>query len=145
MFKAQAGFANLDELSDAQPQGIEQALEGVENRINYARLLSTTGDKQKAQEYYRLAWESDPDFPRLALEYGYLLDELGQRAEAGRLYNHAWNSGRRNEMITAAKLLSRMAYAGGNGDAAIMWVRRALEIAPGDEELLKLLHRLEGH
>ncbi len=129
-------------------EAFEEALrldpEGVENRINYARLLSRSGDRQRAREYYGMAWESDPDFPRLALEYGYLLDEMGQRAEAGRLYNHAWNSGRRNEMITAAKLLSRMEYAGGNGEAAIMWVRRALEVAPGDEELLKLLHRLEG-
>ena len=29
-----------------------------------------------------LAWKTDPDFPRLALEYGYLLDELGMRADA---------------------------------------------------------------
>lgn len=118
--------------------------ESVENRINFARVLSRAGEKERAREYYALAWEAAPDFPRLALEYGYLLDELGMRAEAGAMYNHAWNSGRGNEMIVACKLLSRMAYAEGDGDAARMWVRRALEIAPGDKELLDLLRRLEG-
>lgn len=133
-----------DRALEAFAEALKLDPDSVENRINYARVLSRTGDKERAREYYGLAWESDPDFPRLALEYGYLLDELGMRAEAGILYNHTWNSGRRNEMITACKLLSRMAYAEGNGDAAIVWVRRALEIAPGDEELLKLLQRLES-
>lgn len=118
--------------------------DSVENRINFARALSRTGKKERAQEYYELAWKTDPDFPQLALEYGYLLDELGMRIEARTLYNHAWNSGRRNEMIVACKLLSRMAYAEGRGDAAIMWIRRALELAPGDKEILTLLQRLEG-
>jgi Tfp pilus assembly protein PilF len=118
--------------------------DSVENRINFARVLSRTGEKERAREYYELAWEAAPDFPRLALEYGYLLDELGMRIEARTLYNHAWNSGRRREMIVAAKLLSRMAYAEGRGDAAIMWIRKALELVPGDKELLQLLQRIEG-
>jgi Tfp pilus assembly protein PilF len=118
--------------------------ESVENRINFARALSRAGEKDRAREYYELAWEAAPDFPRLALEYGYLLDELGMRAEAWKLYNHAWNSGRKNEMIVACKLLSRIAYAEGDGAAAIMWIRRALELVPGDEELLDLLQRIEG-
>jgi Tfp pilus assembly protein PilF len=117
---------------------------GVENMINYARVLSRADRKQEARRYYQRAWEAAPDFPRLALEYGYLLDGMGKRAEAGTMYNHAWNSGRRNEKITACKLLSRMAYAEGDVSTAIMWVRRALDLAPGDEELLKLLDRLEG-
>ena len=118
--------------------------ESVENRINLARALSRAGKNEEAREYYALAWKAAPDFPRLALEYGYLLDEMGMRAEAGALYNQAWNSGRRSEMIVACKLLSRMAYAEGDGDTARMWIRRALELVPGDEELLRLLQRLEG-
>jgi hypothetical protein len=118
--------------------------ESVENMINLARALSRAGQKERAAGYYRLAWESAPDFPRLALEYGYLLEELGMRSEARTLYDQAWRSGRRNEMITACKLLSRMAYSEGRVDEAIMWVRRALELAPGDEDLLGLLQRLEG-
>jgi Tfp pilus assembly protein PilF len=118
--------------------------ESVENMINLARGLSRAGDSRGAGKYYRLAWETDPDFPRLALEYGYLLDEEGKREEAVRLYNHAWNSGSRNEKITAAKLMSRMAYAAGDRETAIDWIRKALEIAPGDKELLRLLKMLEG-
>jgi tetratricopeptide (TPR) repeat protein len=118
--------------------------EGIENRINYARVLSRSGDREGARKYYGLAWESDPDYPRLALEYGYLLEELGMREDAKTLYNHAWNSGRRSEMITAAKLLSRISYAEGDVGTAVMWIKKALELVPGDEDLLKLLQRIEG-
>ena len=133
-----------DKAMDAFSEALRLDPGSVENRINFARVSSRTGEKERAREYYALAWETAPDFPRLALEYGYLLDELGMRTEARTLYNHAWNSGRRNEMIVACKLLSRMEYAEGQGGAAIMWIRRALELVPGDEELLKLLQRLEG-
>jgi tetratricopeptide (TPR) repeat protein len=133
-----------DKALEAFTKALEFDPGSIVNRINMARVLSRSGEKERAAEYYRLAWEEDPGFPHLALEYGYLLDELGKRAEAKRLYKDAWKSGRRNEMITACKLLSRMAYTQGNVDEAITWIRRALEIAPGDEGLLKLLHGLEG-
>ncbi len=133
-----------DRALEAFSEALRLDPDSVENRINFARVLSRTEKKERAREYYELAWEASPNFPRLALEYGYLLDELGMRIEARKLYNHAWNSGRRSEMIVACKLLSRMAYAEGRGDAAIMWIRRAIELVPGDEELLKLLQRLEG-
>ncbi len=133
-----------DKAMEAFSEALRLDPESVENRINFARVLSRAGDREQAREHYELAWKAAPDFPRLALEYGYLLDELGMRAEARVLYNHAWDSGRRNEMVTACKLLSRIAYAEGDGDAAIKWIRRALELVPGDEELLGILQRLEG-
>ena len=138
------GEGREDRALEAFSEALRLDPDSAENRINFARVLSRTGEKDRAREYYALAWETSPDFPRLALEYGYLLDEQGMRFEARTLYNHAWNSGRRGEMIVACKLLSRIAYAEGRGDEAIMWIRRALELVPGDEELLKLLQRLEG-
>ncbi len=138
------GEGREDRALEAFSEALRLDPDSVENRINFARVLSRTGEKERAREYYELAWEAAPDFPRLALEYGYLLDELGMRTEARTMYNQAWNSGRRREMFVACKLLSRMAYAEGRGDEAIMWIRKALEIVPGDEELLKLLQSLEG-
>jgi tetratricopeptide (TPR) repeat protein len=133
-----------DMAMEAFSEALRLDQDSVENRINFARILSRTGEKERARENYELAWKAAPEFPRLALEYGYLLDELGMRAEARTLYNHAWNSGRRREMYTAAKLLSRMAYAEGRGGEAVMWIRKALEVFPGDKELLELLQSIEG-
>jgi hypothetical protein len=115
----------------------------VVNVINYARALSRTGNKKGALEHYRRAWEKQPDFPNLALEYGFLLDEAGMRDEARKLYNQAWRSGRRNEMITACKQLSWMALVEEDREGAIMWIERALELAPGDRDLLKILESLK--
>lgn len=111
-------------------------------RINYARALRLAGDREGAREHYAAAWRLDRDFPKLALEYGSLLEELGERREAQRLYYAAWESTRRYDRILACKLLSRAAYAEGRIDEAGMWIERALEIAPGDEELMQLRERL---
>jgi tetratricopeptide (TPR) repeat protein len=116
----------------------------IENRINLARALNSTGDREGARRQYGTAWKTDPDFPMLAVEYGYLLEELGMRGEAESLYNHAWSSGRKREMIVAAKLLSRMSDADGDREAAVYWIEKALELAPGDRELLRIREMLEG-
>lgn len=113
-------------------------------RMNYARALRRTGETGRALEFYGKAFEADRSFPMLAVEYGSLLDETGRRGEALELYTLAWESGGPRERVLAAKYLSRMAYASGDVDAAIGWVRRALEIAPRDESLHTLLRRLEG-
>jgi tetratricopeptide (TPR) repeat protein len=138
------GEGEVEKALEAFTTASELDPEGIENRINLARALNRTGMKEEARSQYAAAWQATPDFPNLALEYGYLLEELGVRDEARSLYNRAWDSGRKREMVVAAKLLSRMSHAEGDRGEAVRWIEEALKILPGDEELLSLLDRLEG-
>jgi 4-amino-4-deoxy-L-arabinose transferase-like glycosyltransferase len=132
--KAEAAFAKSYELDP----------ESVETQINYARILTRRGKLEAAEQLYAAAFASQGEFPNLAVEYGSLLEQQGSREEAKRLYRYAFSLGRKRESVLACKLLSRLAYAEGNRDEAILWIRRALEIIPGEQSLVEILHRLEG-
>ncbi len=116
----------------------------VETRINYARSLAKRGEHGRALELYSSSFKSRPDFPYLALEYGSLLEQMQRGDDARKLYLYATSLPRKAEQVMAFKLLSRMAYSNKNRDEAISWIGKALEIAPGDEGLIRLLNMLEG-
>lgn len=112
-------------------------------QINYARVLLKRGKPEEARRYYSSAFAAAPGFPVLAIEYGSLLDQLGDREGAVEMYRYALELPRTRDRVLACKHLVRDAMAEGRRDEAIMWVRRALEMAPNDETLIEWLHALE--
>jgi tetratricopeptide (TPR) repeat protein len=115
----------------------------VEARINYARILLRTGDAERAESLYASAFDSYPHFPRLAVEYGAALLETGKRGAAERVFLWAYRNRATPERVMACRYLSRMALSGGDRDRAALWIRRALELVPGDSVLVRELNRLE--
>ncbi len=111
--------------------------------INYARILSRRGKLDKARSLYDSAFKAFPDFPHLAIEYGVVLERLGEYAKAVKLYRYAYEIEVGEEKVLACKYLSRAALSEGKRDRSVYWIRKALEVAPGDEKLIKLLNRLE--
>jgi len=118
--------------------------ESVENRINYARVLRIRGDDERSLELYASAFAADPDFSKLAIEYGVLLVRRGRRDEAERLFLYAYSLRRRDDRVLACTYLSRLAYAEGRLDDAVSWIRKGLEIRPGDRDMVNWLNRIEG-
>lgn len=116
----------------------------IEAQINYARILRIRNEGGRAEELYRKAYGKRPDFPHLALEYGSLLERIGRREEAKRLYLYAFSLDNKRDRVLACQLLARFALAEGIGDEAAGWIRKALEIVPGDKKLLEMLQELEG-
>ncbi len=115
-----------------------------EAQINYARILAKYGKLDKATGLYASAFRSFPDFPRLAIEYGVVLERMGRREEAVRLYRYTYQTQGPRERLMACRYLSRSALAEGKREESMFWIRKAIEIAPGDRELLKMLDKLEG-
>jgi tetratricopeptide (TPR) repeat protein len=111
----------------------------VETVVNYARILRVGGDRGRALQLYGRAYGRWPDFPMLAVEYGSLLEESGEREAADEILRYAVSLGRRRDTVIACKLLSRIAFEGGRGEEAEHWIRRALELSPGDQDLIDLL------
>jgi tetratricopeptide (TPR) repeat protein len=114
----------------------------VETVVNYARILRLRGDRGRALQLYDSAYKRWPDFPMLAVEYGSLLEESGERERAEELLRYAVSLGRRREVIIACKLLSRIAFETGRREEAERWIERALEISPGDPDLIGTLEWL---
>ncbi|MCX5753000.1 MAG: tetratricopeptide repeat protein [Candidatus Krumholzibacteria bacterium] len=139
-------IANKDEAKAAEAFAEAYRLdpEHVEAMINYARILRKRGEAQTSVDLYARAYALMPRFPRLAIEYGSALELLGRRAEARRLYEHALSIGRPGEQVLACRLLAQAALAEGRRDEAIVWVKRALSIAPDDAKLAGMLEWLEG-
>jgi tetratricopeptide (TPR) repeat protein len=115
----------------------------VETAINYARILQLRGNKEQAKVLYTDAYRRWPDFPMLAVEYASLLDAMGERGEAKEALLYAVSLGRSRDSVLACKLLSRIALSEGNGGEAVYWIRKALEILPGDKDLLEILQWIE--
>jgi len=115
----------------------------VETRVNYARVLVREGDPAAAAELYGSAFSSFPDFPRLAIEYGAALLETGHTERAEQLFRWAYRNRPTAEKVMACRYLSRIAFASGDRDQAAAWIRRALELVPGNRELVEILNRLE--
>ena len=128
---------------DAFATAYELDPDNIGAQINYARILSMQGKLNEAEQLYRKAYSYRRDYPNLTIEYGSLLDQMGRREEAKELFRLTLAFGRKRESVTACKLLSRTAYAEGHRDEAIMWIRKALEIVPGDKDLIEILHKLE--
>lgn len=116
----------------------------VEAEINYARALMRSGDLRSAIPLYQRAFKAFPDYPRLAIEFGAALEKAGEGRKAERLFMYAYENRDSRERFLACKYLSRAAIARGDRDGAIMWVKRALEIVPGDKQMVETLHLLEG-
>jgi 4-amino-4-deoxy-L-arabinose transferase-like glycosyltransferase len=115
----------------------------IETAINYARVLMRAGDAASAAPLYGRAYAKNPRVPRLAIEYGSALERTGRREEAKRLYEEGAAAGGARERVLACRLLAQAALAEGDRDGAAAWVRRALEVAPGDEELAGMLRWIE--
>ncbi|MFO7915991.1 MAG: glycosyltransferase family 39 protein [Candidatus Krumholzibacteriales bacterium] len=115
----------------------------AETRINYARVLVRRGDPAAAAELYGSVFSSFPDFPRLAIEYGAALLETGRVERAQQLFRWAYRNRPTAEKVMACRYLSRIAFAEGDRDQAASWIRRALELVPGNRELEEILNRLE--
>jgi Tfp pilus assembly protein PilF len=128
---------------DAFAMAYELDPDNIGAQINYARILSMQGKRSEAEQLYRKAFSYRRDYPNLTIEYGSLLDQMGRREEAKELFRLTLAFGRKRESVTACKLLSRTAFAEGHRDEAIMWIRKALEIVPGDKDLTEILHKLE--
>ncbi|MFA4948261.1 MAG: tetratricopeptide repeat protein [Candidatus Krumholzibacteriia bacterium] len=118
--------------------------EHVEAMINYARILRKQGATQASADLYARSYALMPRFPRLAIEYGSVLELLGRRADARRLYEQALSIGRPGEQVLACRLLAQAALADGSTDEAIVWVKRALAITPDDAKLTGMLEWLES-
>jgi tetratricopeptide (TPR) repeat protein len=132
--KAETAFAEAYRLD---PQNFQA-------QINYARALLLRGKPEASERFYTSAFAAAPDFPNLAVEYGSLLDQMGRREEAKNLYRYAYELPRTRDRVLACKHLARDAMAEGDRHEAILWVRRALELTPGDGNLVEWLHALEG-
>lgn len=117
--------------------------QSVMTRINYARVLLKRGRLEQSRRFYSSAFGAAPDFPNLAIEFGSLLDQLGEPEGARELYRYALELPRTRDRTLACKHLARDAMAEGRRDEAIMWVRRALEMTPNDGQLIEWLNALE--
>ena len=117
--------------------------ERVEAVINYARILKLRGGMERSRDLYSQAFERRPDFPMLAVEYGSLLDAVGEREMAKEAFRYAVSLERRRDSVVACKLLSRIAISEGSVDEAVYWIRKALEMLPGDKDLLEMLQWIE--
>ena len=131
--KGEAAFAEANRL----------APDLVMTKINYGRALLRNGKPEQARTHYSAAFEQQPDFPILAVEYASLHEQTGEYAEAERLYLYAWELGRTRDMLLACQFLSRIEYRKGNMEEAKAWLRKGLELAPGDMRLTNLLETLE--
>ncbi len=116
----------------------------VETVINYARILKLRGGKERSRNLYSRAFERWPDFPMLAVEYASILDSTGEREMAKKAFRYAVSLERKRDSVVACKLLSRIALSEGSVDEAIYWIQKALEILPGDKDLLEMLQWIEG-
>lgn len=116
----------------------------VETVINYARILKLRDAKERSRDLYSRAFERWPDYPMLAVEYGSMLDSVGEREMAKEAFLYAVALERTRDSVVACKLLSRIAISEGSVDEAIYWIRKALEILPGDKDLLEMLQWIEG-
>jgi Flp pilus assembly protein TadD len=116
----------------------------IEAMINYARVLRRQGKTSESAALYARAYALMPAFPRLAIEYGSVLELLGRRDDGIKLYEEALATGRPSEQVLACRLLAQAALAEGKRDEAIRLVKRALEIAPNDENLTGMLGWLES-
>jgi tetratricopeptide (TPR) repeat protein len=115
----------------------------AEAMVNYARVLMRANDFGAAAALYERAYALNPRIPRLALEYGTALERTGRREEAKRLYEEGVSAPRISERVIACRLLAQAALADGDRAEAIRWVRRAIEMAPGDSDLTGMLRWLE--
>ena len=116
----------------------------VETVINYARILKLRGEKERSRGLYSRAFERWSDFPMLAVEYGSILDSVGEREMAKEAFLYAVSLERRRDSVVACKLLSRIALSEGSVDEAVYWIRKALDMLPGDKDLLEMLQWIEG-
>jgi 4-amino-4-deoxy-L-arabinose transferase-like glycosyltransferase len=115
----------------------------VESMVNYARVLARRGELEASAAIYERAFGLMPSFPRLAAEYGSVLEKLGKRDEARSLYMQELSSTRTRERVLACQLLANLALSEGNRDEAARWVKMALDMAPGDPNLTDMLNWLE--
>ena len=58
-------------------------------------------------------------------------------------FRYAVSLERRRDSVVACKLLSRIAISEGSVDEAVYWIRKALEMLPGDKDLLEMLQWIE--
>jgi len=116
----------------------------IEAIINYARILRRQNQMQRSAGLYARAYASMPNFPRLATEYGSLIEILGRRADARKLYLHGLAIGQAPEKVLACRLLAHMALVDGKKDEAISWAKRALAITPDDARLAEMIKELEN-
>jgi tetratricopeptide (TPR) repeat protein len=139
-------IANKDEAkaADAFAEAYRLDPEHIEAMINYARILRKRGETQASADLYARSYALMPRFPRLAIEYGSVLELLGRRADARKLFEQALSTGRPGEQVLACRLLAQAALAEGKKDEAIVWVKRALAIAPGDTKLAGMLEWIES-
>ncbi|MBN2183793.1 MAG: tetratricopeptide repeat protein [Candidatus Krumholzibacteriota bacterium] len=128
---------------EAFAQAYRMAPGKVMTNINYGRALLKGGDTARARDLYSSAFEIDPDFPLLAVEYGSLLEQIGNRDEAAKVYLYAYGLDRTRDRILACQFLSRIEYESGRLDKAIDWIRKGLDLIPGDEKLTGILNSLE--
>ena len=132
----------FEEAFDAFAEAYRLDPERVETNVNYARILRIRRDREGALRLYERAYGQWPDYPMLAAEYGSLLYEVGSRKEAEEMLLHAISLGRKREIIIACKLMSRIAFETGRRSEAVRWIERALEVVPGDPDLLGTLKQL---
>jgi len=131
--KAAEAFAEAYRLEPDKPEAI----------INYARILRQRRELQESADMYARAYARTPRFPDLAIEYGFVLQLLGRLEDARKIYLDAVSSSRPPERLMACKLLAQAAAMEGKKADSMQWVRRALEIAPGDAQAADMLKRIE--
>lgn len=129
--------------AEAFAEAYRLAPDKTEAIINYARVLREGGNYGRSADLYARAYARTPQYPLLAAEYGYVLERLGRRKEAKDLYREAAASNRRNEQVLACRLLAEALVAEGKNDEALLWVKKALEMIPGEPELTRMLDRLQ--
>ncbi len=128
---------------DAFAQAYKMAPGLVMTNINYGRVLLKRGETGRARDLYSSAFEIDPAFPLLAIEYGSLLEQIGMKDDAVKAFLYAFELDRRRDRILACQFLSRIEYEKGRLDKAIDWIRKGLDLIPGDKKLTGILNSLE--
>ncbi|MBN2070300.1 MAG: tetratricopeptide repeat protein [Candidatus Krumholzibacteriota bacterium] len=120
----------------------DMAPQQVMTNINYARALLKQGKLDQARRFYSSAFNIDPDFPLLAVEYGSLLEQVGDRDEAAKAFLYAYRLDFKRDRLLACQFLSRLEYEKGDIPEAIEWIKKGLELAPGDEKLSRIMNEL---
>jgi hypothetical protein len=112
--------------------------------INFANLLTRQGQYQEAADIFARVYAQAPRYPLLAIEYGMVLVHLDRRDEAKKLFLQETTSKIPRDRALACRLLAEAEMTDGNKNEAIVWLKRALEVFPGEPELTEMLNRFEA-
>ena len=116
----------------------------IQIAINHARSLARRGQHGEAAGIYARAYQRDPEYPRLGIDFGMVLVRLERYDEAKALFVESTTFGLPRDRALAMRFLVERAVEEDDTDGAIVWVKRILDLFPGDPDMTELLDLLEN-